>query len=152
MANVKATAKADELATETAAAPKVEVPEAIRTVAEKSVAQAKSNYDALRTSAEDTSDRIEESYLTANKGAAELRVKALEATRDNFNAVFDLAVALTNAKSLSEAVELQTTHVRKQFEAFTAQSKDLAQLAGRIATDTAKPYQDLAAKSMSLGR
>jgi phasin len=129
--------------------PKVEVPEAIRAVAEKSVAQTKTNFETMRASAEETSDRVEESYLSASKGTSELRIKALEATRTNINAAFDFAVALTNAKSLSEAIELQTAHMRKQFEAYTAQSKDLAQIAGKIASETAKPYQDLAQKSLT---
>ncbi len=157
MANVKPTIKSDspkaaETVLELPSAPKLEVPEAIRAVAEKSVTQAKANFENIKTSAEEATDILEESYTRATKGGNELRVKALEATRQNVNAAFDFAVALTGVKSLSEAIELQTTHARKQFEAFSNQSKDLTQLATKIASDSVKPYQELVSKGFSAGR
>jgi hypothetical protein len=48
---------------------------------------------------------------------------------------------LLTAKSLSEMLELSTTHTRKQFEALTAQSKELGALAQKVATDTAEPIK-----------
>ena len=40
----------------------------------------------------------------------------------------DFAQALVGVKSPSEAMELWTSHARKQFEAFTAHTKELAEL------------------------
>jgi hypothetical protein len=50
-------------------------------------------------------------------------------------------------KSLSEAVELSTAHARKQFETMTAQSKDLAALAQKVATETAEPVKESVSKA-----
>ena len=50
-------------------------------------------------------------------------------------------------KSLSEAVELSTAHARKQFDTLTAQSKDLAALAQKVATDTAEPVKEGVSKA-----
>ena len=38
-------------------------------------------------------------------------------------------------------VELSTAHARKQFEALTAQSKELSALAQKVATETAEPIK-----------
>ena len=40
-------------------------------------------------------------------------------------------------KSLSEFVELSTAHARKQFEAMTAQTKELTELAQKVTTEIA---------------
>jgi len=45
-------------------------------------------------------------------------------------------------KSLSEAVELSTAHMRKQFDTLSAQSKELTALAQRVATDTVEPIKE----------
>ena len=45
------------------------------------------------------------------------------------------------AKTLSEVVELSTAHARKQFEALTAQCKELTALAQKVATETAEPIK-----------
>jgi hypothetical protein len=44
-------------------------------------------------------------------------------------------------KSLSEAVELSTAHARKQFDALTAQSKELTALAQKVANETTEPIK-----------
>ena len=38
-------------------------------------------------------------------------------------------------------IELSSAHTRKQFEAVTAQTKDLAALAQKVTTDTAEPVK-----------
>ena len=65
----------------------------------------------------------------------------IEAARVNTNAAFDFAGELMAAKTLSEVVELSSTHARKQFEALTEQSKELSALAQKVATETAEPIK-----------
>ena len=55
-------------------------------------------------------------------------------------------------KSLSEAVELSTAHARKQFEAVTAQTKELTALAQKVATETAEPIKDRHDQGVQEGR
>ena len=99
--------------------PKMEVPAAFREFAEKSVTQAKDNWEKMKAATEEATDLIEDSYATASKGAADYGLKMIEAARANTNATFDFATELMTVKSLSEAVELSTAHMRKQFEAMT---------------------------------
>jgi hypothetical protein len=62
-------------------------------------------------------------------------------SRANTNSAFDYASQIMGAKSLSEVVELSSAHLRKQFDAFNAQGKELTALAQKVATDTAEPIK-----------
>jgi phasin len=64
----------------------------------------------------------------------------------NTTATLDFAQALIAVKSPSEAVELWTSHAKKQFEAFTAHTKELSELAQKVATETAEPIKANASK------
>src|SRR5260370_37013381 len=117
----------------------MEVPAACREFAEKGVSQAKKNCEKMKTAAEEATGLLEGTYATASKGASEYGFKVIEVARTNTNAAFDFATELLNTKSFSDFVELSTAHARKQFEVLTAQSKHLAALTQKLATETAKP-------------
>jgi phasin len=121
--------------------PTMEVPEAMREFAEKGVQQAKEAYDRMKTAAEEATNILEDTYATASKGAAEFNLKALDALRANINASFDYVQQLMGVKTVSEAVELSASHMRKHFDALTAQGKELSSLATKVQTDTAEPIK-----------
>lgn len=129
--------------------PKVEMPAAFREFAERGVAQAKDTYEKMKVAAEEATDVLETTYSTASKGAADYGLKVIEATRVNTNAAFDFYGELITAKSLSEVIELSSAHARKQFEALTAQSKELGALAQKVATETAEPIKSGMNKAFS---
>src|SRR3954462_3288920 len=66
--------------------PKMEIPAAFREIAEKSVSQAKENYEKMKTAAEEATDMLEGTYATATKGASDYGLKLIEAMRQNTNA------------------------------------------------------------------
>jgi len=119
--------------------PKMEIPAAFR---EMAVSQAKETYEKMKSAAEEATDVLEDTYAAAIKGASDYGLKVIEAARANTNAAFDFASQLMTVKSLSEMVELSTAHTRKQFEALTAQSKELAAIAQKVATDSADPVKE----------
>jgi phasin len=121
--------------------PKVEMPAAFREFAERGVAQAKESYEKMKAAAEEATDVLETTYSTASKGASDYGLKVIEVARTNTNAAFDFAGEVMAAKTLSEVVELTSAHARKQFEALTAQSKELSALAQKVATETAEPIK-----------
>jgi len=127
--------------------PKMEIPAAFREFAEKSVSQAKESYEKMKSAAEEATDLLEGTYATATKGASDYGLKVIEAARINTNATFDFAVELMTVKSFSDFVELSTGHARKQFEALTAQTKELAALAQKVAADTAEPVKESVTKA-----
>lgn len=122
--------------------PKMEVPAAFRELAEKGIAQAKGNYDKMKSTAEQTTDMLEETYTTASNGCSGYGLKLIETARTNSNAAFDLFGQLLTAKSYSEVVETTTGYMRAQFETLTAQAKELTEHAQKVATDTAEPIKE----------
>jgi phasin len=126
--------------------PKMEIPAAFREMAEKSVTQAKQNYERMKSAAEEATDLLEQTYSTATKGASDYGLKLIELSRVNTNAAFDFYTELMTLKSFSEVVELSTTHARKQFETATAQGKELSALAQKVATESAEPIKESVAK------
>ena len=122
--------------------PKFEMPTAFREMAEKGIAMAKDNYDKMKTTAEEATDVLEETYSAATKGCSGYGLKVIEAGRANANASFDLMTELLTAKSYAEVVELSTAFMRKQFDTMTAQAKDLVEEAQKVATDTAEPMKE----------
>ena len=125
-----------------AAFPGVEAPAAFRDMAEKSLSQAKDNYEKMKSAAEEATSVLEDTYATASKGAADYSLKVIELARENSNAAFDFAAELLGAKSFSEVVELSTAHARKQFETLSEQGKELATLAQKVATEAAEPIKE----------
>ena len=110
--------------------PKMEMPEAFREMAEKGVAQAKDSYEKkIQAAAEEATDLLKSAYTTAANGTADYNRKVIEIARTNAHAAFDYAYELLGVKSPSEFIELSTAHARKQFEAMTAQTKELTELA-----------------------
>jgi phasin len=122
--------------------PKMEVPAAFREFAEKSVTQAKDSWEKMKAATEEATDLIEDSYATASKGFADYGMKVIEAARTNTNANFDYAGQLLTVKSLAEAVELSTAHMRKFYETMAEQSKELSALAQKVASETAEPIKE----------
>jgi phasin len=129
--------------------PNMEVPAAFRDMAEKGVAQAKDNYDKFKSAAEEATDVLEDTYAKASKGMTDYGLKLIEAARANANANFDYLADIFGVKTVSEFVELSTAHSRKQFEAFSAQSKDLTSFAQKVATETVEPIKGSVSKVFS---
>jgi phasin len=126
--------------------PQMEIPAAFREFAEKSVSQAKDTYERMKSAAEEATDVLEGTYATASKGVADYGLKVIEAARANTNATFDFCTQMMTVKSYSDLVELSTAHARKQFEAMTAQTKDLAAIAQKVMAETAEPVKDSVTK------
>jgi phasin len=122
--------------------PTMEMPAAFRELAEKSVAQAKDNYEKVKSAAEQATDVLEETYNTASQGCSGYGLKLIETARANSNAAFDLFGELLATKSYSEMVEKTTAYMRTQFDTVTAQAKELTEHAQKVATETAEPIKE----------
>jgi len=123
-----------------------EVPEHMRAFAEKGVSQARDNYAKFKDAAETHNGTIEAVFTIASKGASEYSAKLMEIMKANTTANLDFAQELFGVKSPSEAMELLTSHTRKQFEAVSSQAKELAELGQKVASETAEPIKANASK------
>ena len=114
---------------------KMEMPAAFRELADKGVAQARDTYEKAKAVTEKATDQLKDAYTTAAKGATDYNLKVIEIARTNTNTAVDNAYELLGVKSLPEFIDLSTKHARKQFETMTAQTKELTELAQKVATE-----------------
>ena len=124
----------------------VRSPRADARVRRKGRSQARDNYAKFKDAAETHNGTIEAVFTTASKGASEYSAKLMEFLKANTTASLDFAQELFGVKSPAEAMELWTSHTRKQFETLTAQAKELAELGQKVATETVEPIKATASK------
>lgn len=148
--SMKKAAKTAKIETAKFEAASAQYPEMFREAAEKSVEQAKQGYARMRNAAEEATDMVEDSYLTATRGATEFNLKAIDVLRANVNSSFDYARELLAAKSFSAAMELSATHMRRQFEAFSTQAKEFTALAQKVAADASEPIKSNVTKNFKI--
>jgi phasin len=123
-----------------------EVPEQMRALAEKGVSQARDSYAKFKDAAETHNGTIEAVFTSASKGASEYNAKLIEFFKANTSSSLDFAQELFGVKTPAAAMELWTSHARKQYETFTAQAKELAELGQKVATETVEPIKASASK------
>ena len=123
-----------------------EVPEQMRAFAEKGVSQARDSYAKFKDAAETHNGTIEAVFTTASKGANAYSAKLLEFFKANTQASLDFAQSLFGVKTPAEAMELWSSHARKQYETLAAQAKELAELSQKVATETVEPIKAGASK------
>ena len=93
----------------------------------------------LGENAREAAGRAQESSSRAAEGFREYQLKFISAAQANTNALFEYAQDVLHAQSISDLVEISTTHSRRQFEMMAEQTRELAASAQKIATDTARP-------------
>ena len=123
-----------------------EVPEQMRAFAEKGVSQARDNYAKFKDAAETHNGTVEAVFSSATKGASAYSAKLLEIFKANTTTSLDFAQELFGVKTPAAAMELWTSHARKQFETLSAQAKELTELGQKVATETVEPIKASAAK------
>ncbi len=122
------------------------VPEGVRALAEKSVAQTRQAYDRSLDAFDASLTTFERSFDAAGQGAAAFNRKIVDIARRNVEASFELATSLAGAKNLADMVELQSAFWRKQFGVLTAQAEEVRALSTKVTADTAEPIRSQMAR------
>ena len=125
-----------------------QVPEAIRSLAEKNIAQTRELYERSKDVLESVLASWEKSFEAAGQGAAALNRKVIDITQRNINSGFDLAKSMAEAKSLPEAMELQADYWRKQLSAVEAQVEEVRTLSTQVAAEVTEPIKAQVARGM----
>jgi phasin len=115
------------------------VPEAVRVLAEKNIAQARELYERSKDALEAVLASWEKSFDAAGKGVAALNRKAIDITQQNINTGFQYAKSIANAKNLAEAMELQTAYWRKQLSMLGVQAEEMSSLSTQVTADVTAP-------------
>ncbi|WP_188611626.1 phasin family protein [Chelatococcus reniformis] len=75
--------------------------------------------------------------LAASQSLMELNAKVLELWRAQAESTLSLWQGMVGVTSLSEAVQLQTSHLRRHYEETSRRARDIAQTAARMASGLA---------------
>src|SRR5439155_13455840 len=73
------------------------------------------------------------------RDSASIQLRVLSAAQANINAIFEYAQDALQARSMSELMELSASHSRRQLEAVAQQSREIANAAQKLATESARP-------------
>jgi len=117
------------------------VPEGVRALAEKSVAQTREAYDRSWDAFDASVTTFERSFDAAGQGAIAFNRKIIDIARRNVDASFDLATSLAGAKNLADIVERQSAFWRQQFSVLTAQAEEVRALSTKVTADAAEPIK-----------
>jgi phasin len=117
------------------------IPEGVRDLAEKTVAQSREVYDRSADAFDASVLTFEKSFDAAGQGAVAFNRKIIDIAQRNLNSAFDLAKSLAGAKTLADIVELQAAYWRKQFETLTAQAEEVRALSTKVTADAAQPLK-----------
>ena len=117
------------------------IPDAVRSVAEKTVAQSRDVYDKSKGALDASIATFERSFDAAGQGAVAFNRKIIDIAHRNLNSVFDLAKSLASAKDLAEMVDLQAAYWQKQFGALTAQAEEVRALSTKATAAAAEPIR-----------
>jgi phasin len=129
--------------------PNMEMPAAFREIAGKGVAHAKDTHAQAKVASDQAVDLLQNTYLTAAKGAAQYNLKLIEFARINTRLAFDGGQELLGVKSPSEFFERSTAQMRKQFDIISAQNRELCALAQEVATVAAEPIKTGVSKALN---
>lgn len=133
---------------DTAAFGSLEVPPALREAADKAIAQARTNYETLKTLTEEATDAFEDAWEATRAGIVELNGKGIDHAKTNTDATLGHAKDLIGVKTVAEVVELQTAFLRRQYEALSAQAKEIQALALEVAGEASKAARDVVGKAL----
>jgi hypothetical protein len=112
------------------------MPESMRALAEKSVAQTREFYVH---SLEAVLESWERFVVAAGQGTVALNRKSIAITLRNINTSFGLAERLAGAKNVAEAMELRTSYWRKQMGELASQAGEMRTLTTKVTADVTAP-------------
>lgn len=118
-----------------------QLPEVMRALAEKNIAQTRELYERSKDAFEAVIEGWERTLDAAGQGAVALNRKVIDITQRNINSGFDLAESLAGAKNLAEAMELQVSYWRKQLGTLGAQAEEVRTLSTQVTADVTEPIK-----------
>src|SRR5215213_8325913 len=118
-----------------------QVPEEMRTMAERSVTQTRQALESFLGAARRTAETVEQTTDKVQAGAKDMAQRTLSAAEQNIRTSLDYAERLVRAKDLQEAAQIQSEFVRSQVEAMQAQIREV----GSVVQSTMRQAADQAA-------
>jgi phasin len=120
----------------------MEVPEAAREFVKKTAGTAKDRAADLHAGSEKVTAAIETAVAGSVTEAAKISRNIQDALYQDAEAFFAGIDRLASAKSLNEAVQIQSDMVRARGEVFMSRAKSTTEYLGKLVADGAKTAQD----------
>jgi phasin len=120
----------------------LEVPEAAREFVKKTAGTAKERAADLYAGSEKATAAIETAVAGSVSEAAKISRNIQQAIYQDAEAFFTGIDRLASAKSLNEAVQIQSDMVRARGEVFVSRAKSTTEYLGKLVADGAKTAQD----------
>jgi phasin len=120
----------------------VEVPEAARDFVKRTAGSAKDRAADLHAGSEKVTAAIETAVTGSVSEAAKITRSIQQAMYQDAEAFFSGIDKLASAKSINEAVQIQSDMVRARGEVFMTRAKSSTEYLGKLIADGAKSAQD----------
>ena len=130
----------------------VEVPEAARDFVKRTAGTAKDRAADLHAGSEKVTAAIETAVSSSVTEAAKVSRNIQQAIYEDAQAFFAGIDKLASAKSINEAVQIQSDLARARGEVFVSRAKSTTEYFGKMIADGAKTAQDNFAKVASYGK
>jgi phasin len=130
----------------------MEVPESAREFVKKTAATAKDRAADLHAGSEKVTAAIETAVSGSVSEAAKISRNIQQAIYQDTEAFFAGIDKLASAKSLNEAVQIQSDMVRTGGEVFMSRAKSTTEYLGKLVADGAKTAQDNFSKAASASK
>ena len=125
----------------------LEVPEAARDFVKRTASTAKDRAADLHAGSEKVTAAIETAVADSVSEAAKISRNIQQALYQDVEAFFSGIDKLASAKSLNEAVQIQSDMVRARGEVLVSRAKSTTEYLGKLVADGAKTAQDNFAKA-----
>ena len=108
------------------------VPEAVRSMNEKTVAQTREVYDRSKDAFDAQVSTLERTFDAAGQGVVAFNRKFVDIAQRNVNTAFDLAKSMAGAKNLAEILQLQGDYWQKLCGNLTSQAEEVRALSSKV--------------------
>jgi phasin len=125
-----------------------QMPEAVRAIAEKNIAQTRELYERSKDAFDTILESWEKTFDAAGQGAVALNRKMVDITQRNINSGFEFAKSLIGAKTMAEAMTLHSNYWQKQLGTLRAQADEMRELSTRVTADVVEPVKAQAKRTM----
>ena len=131
---------------------RVQPADALRSITEQSLAQVRSAFAKSQEATESFAKGIESSGEVVQSGLKEMQARMTEAMEAQTQAAFGFFRAMTKVHSLSEAIDLQSSEMRRGVERTLGEAKEMSSLAQSIASKASEPVRKAFDHAMNAAR
>ena len=108
--------------------PQMEIPDAVRQLAERNVEQARNAYSQMMDMVRKAQDTMSKSSGSMTETALDVQARTMRFATENIEASFKLAGELARARDMKDYFEIQARHAQRQMQTYTAQAQEIGQL------------------------